>query len=124
MNPLLRFGVITLGSLMWLAPTAFAAESPEGQALYEQYCAACHSSPPDDRTPPLNALQDYTADSIYLALTEGVMAPQGAAMNEQQQVTLSEHLAGAPMAGIAASGLQRCDAPMPALDLDAPSNWL
>lgn len=124
MDPLLRLGAIACGVLVWLMPTAFATETPEGQALYDQYCAACHSSPPDERTPPLSALQGYTADSIYLSLTQGVMAPQGAPMNQQQHITLAEHLAGAPMAGAMAGGVPHCDAPMPRLDLSVPSNWL
>lgn len=123
MNPLLRLGIVTLASVFGLSAVQ-AAESPEGQALYDQYCAACHSAPPDDRTPPLSALQGYTADSILLSLTQGVMAPQGSAMNPQQRIVLAEHLAGAPLAGAMTGGLQQCSEPMPAIDVDAPGNWL
>lgn len=112
------------GSVVSHASLTMAAEAPEGEALYEQHCAACHSAPPDDRTPSLQALQQYTADSIYRSLTEGVMAPQGSALSENQRVAVAEHLAGAAMAGPVAGGVQRCEAAMPALNLDAPGNWL
>ncbi|WP_237133966.1 PQQ-binding-like beta-propeller repeat protein [Pseudohongiella sp. O18] len=103
-----------------------AAENLDGDSLYTQYCAMCHTAPQDDRTPPRDSLTTYTANSIFRALTEGIMQPQGAALTAEQRIALSEYLAGEPMReestemSVASS---RCELPMPEFDLSLASNW-
>src|SRR5690606_31473649 len=100
-----------------------AAENLDGETLYSQSCAMCHTAPADDRTPRRNALASYTANSVFRALTEGVMAPQGAALSNEQKIALAEHLTGTSMQADNIAGLARCDQSMPALNLTAAANW-
>lgn len=100
-----------------------AAENLDGESLYNQYCAMCHAAPTDERTPRREALSSYTANSVLRALTEGVMAPQGAALSTEQKIALAEHLTGSALQADNIAGLARCEQPMPALDLNAPANW-
>lgn len=113
------------GTVMTFSYTAdsFAAENLDGESLYDQYCAMCHAAPQDGRTPPREALGNYTANSVFNALTQGVMAAQGAQLSNEQKVALSEHLSGSQMQTTTLAGLQRCEQPMPALDLALASNW-
>ena len=100
-----------------------SAENLDGEALYNQYCAMCHTAPTDDRTPRRDALASYTANSVFRALTEGVMAPQGAVLSNEQRVALAEHLTGSEMQIDNIAGLARCEQSMPGLNLEAAGNW-
>jgi polyvinyl alcohol dehydrogenase (cytochrome) len=100
-----------------------AAENLDGETLYNQYCAMCHTAPTDDRTPRRDALASYTANSVFRALTEGVMAPQGAALSNEQRIALAEHLTGSELQVENVAGLARCEQSMPGLDTGAAGNW-
>jgi len=100
-----------------------AAENLDGETLYNQYCAMCHAAPTDERTPRRDALATYTANSVFRALTQGVMAPQGAALTNDQKIALAEHLTGSRMQADNIAGLARCDQSLPALDLNRAANW-
>ncbi|ALO46004.1 PQQ-binding-like beta-propeller repeat protein [Pseudohongiella spirulinae] len=119
------YGGVMLSLLMAMSWSGLqAAENLDGDSLYTQYCAMCHTAPQDERTPPRDALSTYTANSIYRALTEGVMRAQGAPLTAEQQIALSEFLAGEPMREeLAAAPTQRCDLPMPQFELSLPGNW-
>lgn len=123
-----RVGVacsLWLGGIMAVSSTtaAFAAENLDGDSLYNQYCAMCHADPQDGRTPRTDALRSYTANSVFDALTQGVMAAQGAPLSNEQKIALAEHLSGSQMQTASVGGLARCEQVMPALDLNLPSNW-
>lgn len=113
------------GSVMSLSvmPAAYAAENLDGEGLYNEYCAMCHAAPQDGRTPQREALTRYTANSVFDALTGGVMAAQGAALSNEQKIALAEHLTGSAMQADTVAGLARCEQPMSALDLTASGNW-
>ncbi|GGG48184.1 cytochrome CBB3 [Pseudohongiella nitratireducens] len=100
-----------------------AAENLDGESLYTEHCAMCHTAPQDERTPPRDALRSYTANSIFQALSEGIMRSQGEALTSAQRTALAEHLAGEAMRQETARQVQQCEQTMPALDLAQPSNW-
>ena len=104
---------------------AQAAENLDGDSLYTQHCAMCHTAPQDERTPPRDALSSYTANSIFQALTEGAMRAQGAVLTAEQQVAIAEYLAGSPMQEEVAVDMsaQRCELPMPQFELSLAGNW-
>ncbi len=117
-----------LGTLLVLLsvvvmPLVNSAENLDGEGLYTQYCAMCHAAPTDERTPRREALATYTANSVYLSLTQGIMAPQGAALSDEQKIALSEYLSGSRMQADTIAGLARCEQSMPALDLNLATNW-
>lgn len=100
-----------------------AAENLDGASLYDEYCATCHADPQDERTPSSEALAAYTANSIFDALTEGVMQAQGAALSNAQKVALAEHLTGSRMQAAPVAGLAHCEQSMPQFELSLASNW-
>jgi polyvinyl alcohol dehydrogenase (cytochrome) len=118
-----RYGVLLSLLAGLLCTVARAAENLDGDSLYTQYCAMCHTAPQDGRTPPRDALSSYTANSIFRALTQGVMRAQGAVLTTEQQVALSEYLAGEAMREEVVTAVSRCDLPMPKFELSLPSNW-
>jgi polyvinyl alcohol dehydrogenase (cytochrome) len=119
-----RFHKVVAGTLFCAASTgSMAAENLDGESLYQQYCAMCHTTPPDDRTPTRASLASYTANSIFRSLTQGVMAAQGAPMSDEQKVALAEHLSGNRMQADTLSWVGRCEHAMPTLELSLPDNW-
>lgn len=116
-------GVLAGLAFSSVAGLALAAENLDGESLYDQYCAFCHADPQDDRTPTRAALGDYTANSVFDALTDGVMQAQGGALTNEQKVALAEHLTDSRMQATALGGQASCEQSMPALDLSAPGNW-
>ena len=70
-----------------------AAPHP-GQAVYEQFCAACHTAPEaGGRTPPLDALRKMNAQVLMSALTTGVMKPIGDGLDRRQMRDVVAYLA-------------------------------
>ena len=84
---------------------SLAAENLDGASLYDQYCATCHADPQDVRTPNREALASYTANSLYSALTDGIMQAQAAALTNAQKIALSEHLTGSRIQTDSVAGL-------------------
>ena len=99
-----------------------AAEST-AEDLYLQNCAICHAAPVDQRTPSREALGAFTANSIVHALTDGIMQPQGAALNDTEKVLLAEYLSGDTYNLALISALQSCSEPIGNIDLSLPANW-
>ena len=110
-------------SMLLVIQLADAAENLDGESLYTEHCAMCHTAPQDERTPPRDALSSYTANSIFRALSEGIMRSQGEVLTSAQQIALAEHLAGEAMRQETALQLQQCQQAMPELNLQASSNW-
>lgn len=100
-----------------------AAVAAEGEAVYNQYCATCHAAPTDPRTPARTALANFTSNSIYNTLTQGVMAPQGSALSDTQKMQVAQYLTGRPYLATRLEQLTQCAAPLTALDLTAAGNW-
>jgi len=74
-------------------PVAFAPGDPPGAALFEERCATCHGDPDMPRAHSLEMLQTYSAADPELALTEGLMAPQGATLTRTQRRLIVDYLA-------------------------------
>src|SRR4029450_8241169 len=79
------------------------AQAPNGQALFENTCATCHTAAGDARTPALAALKQRPPEAIVDALTTGVMREQGADLRDAERRAIAEFLAGRPIGGAAAS---------------------
>jgi polyvinyl alcohol dehydrogenase (cytochrome) len=70
------------------------AQSPDGAALYQARCAACHDSPAE-RTPSRIMLSTYrTPEEIIAALANGVMRQQAAGLSADEVRALAVHLTG------------------------------
>src|SRR5215471_4926556 len=86
--PALLHGSIAEGTLQQNAAT-----SPEGAALYQERCAACHDNP-QDRVPPLFLIRRRAAEDVIQTLTTGVMKQQAAGLTADQIRALAVHLTG------------------------------
>jgi len=67
------FGFRACGLLALLILSTASAAVPDGRALYDKACAACHDHPDTTRAPPLANLRGMRYGSIHYALTEGKM---------------------------------------------------
>lgn len=110
---------IMTAAAMTVAPTLMAQDV---DALYNQYCAACHDNP-IDRAPSREALGDYSANAIVHALNAGIMQTQGASLSEEQRVLLAEYLTGGTYNRDRLEQWSACEAPIGSLDLAASGNW-
>ena len=100
-----------------------AALAQDGEALYTQYCASCHAAPTDLRTPPRSALGGFSANSVYHALTQGLMQAQGAALSDEQKITLAQYLTRGTYKPEGIERLAQCTAPIPNLQIGATGTW-
>lgn len=116
-----------LSALLGLAASIAISSSVEaqesGETVYNDQCASCHSAPTDLRTPARAALGSFTPTSIYNALTQGIMQPQGAALTEVQRLAVIEFLTGRAYNAARVERLSQCESAMTAPDLASASNW-
>src|SRR5687768_11790918 len=90
----------TCASLMLVCGTGSAADAPQDEALFKQFCAACHAEQPaaagtaNERAPTIAVLKTFTAEAVLNALTNGKMQPQGLALSDAQRRMVSEYSSG------------------------------
>src|SRR5262245_19212579 len=89
------------------------AQAPNGQTLFENTCATCHTAAGDARTPSLAALRQRTPEEIVAALTTGAMREQGADLREAERRAIAEYLAGRAIGSGAPATAGRCSSPPP-----------
>ena len=86
-----------------LGPSALA-QTPDGAAVYERACAACHTNPaPDSRAQPRDALGRFAPETILTALTSGNMFRQGSALSDGERRAVAAFVAGRPVGAPAPS---------------------
>ena len=61
---------------------------------YAARCAACHDSPPDQKTPALTALKRMNTTRVRHALTQGNMRPHAEGLGRAEIEALIDHLVG------------------------------
>src|SRR5262245_64838817 len=70
-----------------------AATSPEGAALYQERCSACHDNP-QERVAPLFLIRRRSAEDVIQTLTTGAMKQQAAGLSAAQIRALAVFLTG------------------------------
>jgi polyvinyl alcohol dehydrogenase (cytochrome) len=70
------------------------AADPDGSALYQQHCAACHEVSGQTRAPGPAALRQMSPENIVRSLESGVMKEQGASLTNAERRTVAEFLTG------------------------------
>jgi polyvinyl alcohol dehydrogenase (cytochrome) len=85
-------------SLVLLAASApaFGAD-PDGAALYQQHCAACHDASAVTRAPAPAALRLMSPENVVRSLETGAMKAQGAPLDAAQRLALARFLTGKTM---------------------------
>lgn len=72
---------------------ALIGESFEiGQRVFKANCAGCHEGS-TSRAPQPAVLRNMRPETIYRAITEGVMKPMAASLSEGERIAVSEYLA-------------------------------
>jgi polyvinyl alcohol dehydrogenase (cytochrome) len=91
-----------------VAPIA-AAQSREGEALFNSLCASCHNGLPDSRAPAPDTLRQRSAAAILDTLSNGAMRVQGSRLNGTQRHQIAEYLSGGKFEGDATgAAVGRC----------------
>lgn len=109
-RPVLLGPIVAVG-LLKLLPTAAAAQAAEDEALFTQFCAACHTAQPgapgsaNERAPTVAVLKTFTPESVLNALTNGKMQPQGSVLSEAQRRVVSEYATGKRLSASAAAAV-------------------
>jgi len=109
------------------AAAAADARAQDGEEVFRDRCASCHTGVPEARAPALDALRSRTARSIVDSLVTGAMRPQGSRLSGAERRAVAEFIAGTAIEGDvtgAASG--RCTASTPLAEtMEAPrwSGW-
>ena len=78
--------VVALFSLLTLA-TASAQDSASqnGESLFKNMCASCHTGEPNARAPAVETLRQRSPEAILEVLTNGAMRVQGSRLNGEQR---------------------------------------
>ncbi|GGC20171.1 cytochrome CBB3 [Novosphingobium marinum] len=96
------------------------AVAATGQRVYDGLCVACHSGGAD-RAPERYILSQMTPESIYRALTTGVMAPMSTGLSDDEKKAVSQYVANRTFGHAdAAADLKMCTGDRAAFDLDQP----
>jgi polyvinyl alcohol dehydrogenase (cytochrome) len=81
--------------LVLVAAVPGGAQSPNGEAVYKQYCAACHDGTLP-RMPSREALRGFTPESVETALSSLTMRRQGGALSAAARRAVAEYVTGRP----------------------------
>ena len=68
------------------------AQQSEGEVIFGESCAECHSSAQSGRTPSVFSLSSLSPRAIVSALENGVMQSEGAALSRDQRIMVAEAL--------------------------------
>ena len=85
-------GLLALGLASPISAQPAQGDDHPGVGVYQQNCAFCHDGG-DARAHSLETLRQMDADSLTYALTEGVMAAQGAALEPDARRAVVDWLA-------------------------------
>lgn len=90
--------LLTLGML-----AAAGVMAQDGEALYNTRCAACHENPDPEanaHAPARTDMARFTANSVYAALTDGLMRVQAAGMSDADMRAVAAFLTGSEVADL------------------------
>jgi polyvinyl alcohol dehydrogenase (cytochrome) len=101
-------------------------QAQEGEALFTTHCAACHLNPDPEvnaHAPGRTDMARFTPNSVYSALTDGLMRLQGAALSDDEKRAVVQFLTGAEVSELQlAMTTNLCSSNPPLLPQDA-NDW-
>ena len=113
-RPTRRTAVVATALLAAAAPVA--AQSPDGEALFEEHCAACHLGNVVPRALAIDNMRALPPAAIVGSLTDGTMRQQGSALTPAERTAVAEFVTGRSVAADAGDGAAACSA-------DAAAEW-
>ena len=126
MNAFSRISTVTL-VIALSAPGVFAQRLSEstGLSVFQNSCTSCHGANPVEHAPSEATLKTMSPESIYDAITTGVMKNMAASLNDNDKRLIAEYLGGRKLdkddAGDIKNMPNACPGRMPAIDLEAPA---
>ena len=87
------------------------SQQPDGEQVFTQSCASCHTGAPDSRAPSLDALKARTPQAVIESLLTGAMRPQGSRLSGPERRAVAEFVTGKKVAGdVTGADTGRCTA--------------
>ena len=106
------------------APATVQEDHP-GKAVYQSLCVNCHEGQVP-KAPHLSMLQIMSPESIYRALTTGVMQDEAAGLDDKQKREVAEYLSGHAFGATSAQAAPACTGQAAMFDRTATpgtTNW-
>ena len=122
-RPALR--IIAVVTVVRAAAAPAAAQDPDGEALFEEHCAACHLGNVVPRVLAIDNMRAVPPAAIVGALTDGIMQQQGAELSLEERRAVAEFITGRSVVEDADTAAGLC-ATSPAADwsgLDGGAQW-
>ena len=85
---------LVLSVIVCSAVTGASAAAPDGAAVFETHCAACHQTETGSRTPTRAELANLTPEQVMTALLRGKMSIQGAALSTSEVRAVALYASG------------------------------
>jgi polyvinyl alcohol dehydrogenase (cytochrome) len=100
------------------------AQRPDGEQVFKQSCASCHTGAPDSRAPSLDALKARTPQAVIESLMTGAMRPQGSRMSGPERRAVAEFVTGKTVGGdVTGAERGRCTAGERGSNASRASAW-
>ena len=106
-------GVVLVLAMAWALAGGAApvsAQNPDGEALFEEHCAACHRGDAFPRALAIDNMRALPPAAVVGALTNGAMQQQGSALSPAERVAVAEFITGRSVSADADGGAGRCSA--------------
>lgn len=104
-----------LAGLLPVRAAEAAAQVPDGEALFEAHCAACHLADVVPRALAIDNMRALPPAAVVGALTDGAMQAQGAELSAAERRAVAEFITGRRAAPRARAAAGACAPP--------PSEW-
>jgi polyvinyl alcohol dehydrogenase (cytochrome) len=100
-----------------LAVSSACFAAPDGAELYKSRCSVCHDGEPQPRMPARAELTARTPESVYNALTNGVMVTQANGLSEDDRRAIARFVTGKEFSSASSQPVGTCAAPAKPLAL-------
>lgn len=113
--------------LLVMLGLAAPLQAQDGEALFTANCAACHLDPDPEvnaHTPAREDMARFTPNSVYSALTDGLMRLQGAALSDADKRAVVQYLTGAEVTDLQlAMTTNQCSSNPPLQAVGGADDW-
>src|ERR1700722_14240163 len=99
------------------------AADPDGAALYQSRCSACHdNNSVEERAPKREQIATRKPEAIVGAMFDGAMIAQASGLNLDEGRAIARFITGKEFSALSDVSLGKCEAPPKRLSF-APGDW-